>query len=73
MQQMKVLLRDTQTGRFYAGSQKWTEDHSEAFDFEETNLALDAVSDGKLRRIEVLMHFDDPAFEIPLKVINPPD
>jgi hypothetical protein len=69
---MKVLLRDTQTGQFYAGAEKWTDDHSEALDFEETNLALDAVSDSKLRRIEVLMHFEDPAFEIPLKVIHPP-
>lgn len=66
---MKIFLRDTKTGRFYAGPEKWTEDDSEAFDFQETNLALEAVEEGKLRRIEVLMRFEDPAFEIPLKVI----
>jgi len=69
---MKVLLRDTQTGRFYAGPEKWTADDSEALDFEETDLALDAVCDSKLHKIEVLMRFEDPVFEIPLKVIRPP-
>ena len=65
---MKIFLRDAETGRFYTGPQKWTADDAEAFDFQETDLALDAIEEGKLRRIEVLMRFDDPAFEIPLKV-----
>jgi len=66
---MKIILRDTETGRFYAGPEKWTEDDTEAFDFQETNLALDTVQEAKLRRIEVLMRFDNPTFEIPLKVV----
>ena len=66
---MKIFWRDTATGRFYAGPERWTEDDAEAFDFGETDLALGAVEEGGLRRIEVLMRFEDPAFEIPLKVV----
>ena len=67
---MKIFLRDTKTGRFYAGPEKWTADDTEAYDFQETNLALDAVQERRLHRIEVLMRFENPAFEIPLKVVN---
>jgi len=67
---MKILLRNTQTGLFYVGPDRWTENHPEAFDFEKTDLALDAVRDGKMRGIEVLMKFDNPAFEIPLTVVG---
>jgi hypothetical protein len=65
---MKVLLRHTQTGLFYAGSDHWTDDHSEAVDFEATDRALDHVSEAKLQAMEVLMRFDDPHFEIPLTI-----
>ncbi len=63
---MKVLLRHTQTGLFYAGPEKWTEQSSEALDFQATDCALDRIWEAKLEGMEVLMHFDDPFFEIPL-------
>lgn len=67
---MKILLRNTQTGLFYVGPDRWTKNDPEAFDFEQTGLALDAARDAHLQSIEVLMKFEDPAFEIPLKVIS---
>jgi len=67
---MKILLRDTQTGLFYVGPDRWTRNDPEAFDFEQTDLALDAVREAKLRSIEVLVKFDDPSFEIPLTIVN---
>lgn len=67
---MKILLRNTQTGLFYVGPNQWTNNDPEAFDFEQTDLALDAVRDGKLQGIEVLMKFEDPAFEIPLHIVG---
>jgi hypothetical protein len=70
---MKIFLRNTHTGMLYAGPDKWTKAHDEALDFEETNLALDEVSKSKMEKIEVLVRFDEPAFEIPLKVIGPAD
>jgi len=66
---MKILLRNTQTGLFYVGPDRWTKNDPEAFDFEKTDLALDAVRDGKMQSIEVLMKFESPAFEIPLTII----
>jgi hypothetical protein len=67
---MKILLRNTQTGLFYVGPDHWTKNHPEAFDFEKTDLAIDAIRDSKLQGIEVLMKFDNPAFEIPLTVVG---
>jgi len=69
---MKIFLRNTHTGLLYAGQDKWTNTHADALDFEQTGLALDTVSETKMERIEVLVHFEEPAFEIPLKVITPP-
>ena len=67
---MKILLRNTQTGLFYVGPGQWTKNDPEAYDFEQTDLAMDAVRDGKLESIEVLMRFEDPSFEIPLKIVG---
>jgi hypothetical protein len=67
---MKILLRSTQTGLFYAGPDQWTKNDPDAFDFEQTNLALDTVRDAKLQSIEVLVKFEDPAFEIPLTIVD---
>jgi hypothetical protein len=68
---MKILLRNTQTGLFYAAPDQWTSNHPEAYDFGKTDLALDAVRDGKLKGIELLVHFDNPAFEIPMTIVDP--
>jgi hypothetical protein len=67
---MRVLLRNTQTGLFYAGPDQWTQERSEALDFEATDRALDRVSQAKLQAMEVLMHFDDSHFEIPLTIVG---
>lgn len=67
---MKVLLRDPETGLFYAGPEQWTGNHEEALDFEVTDRAMDQVWEAKLQRIEVLMKFDNPSFEIPLTVVG---
>src|SRR5438105_4000009 len=37
---MRVLLRNTQTGLFFAGTDQWTDDQSQAMDFEATDRAL---------------------------------
>jgi hypothetical protein len=68
---MRILLRNTQTGLFYAAPDRWTKNHPEAFDFEQADLALDAVRDAKLNSIEVLARFEDPSFEIPLAIVDP--
>jgi hypothetical protein len=67
---MKVILRSTRTGLFYAGPDQWTEDRTGAVDFQQTDLALDRVAEARLQGIEVLMHFEDPSFDIPLNIVN---
>jgi hypothetical protein len=67
---MKILLRSTQTGLFYAGPEQWTEDRTGAMDFQQTDLALDRVAKARLEGIEVLMHFEDPSFDIPLNIVS---
>jgi len=53
---MKVFLRNTATGQFYAGPGQWTAAHSEAVDFPGPDVALDAVSETKLDAMEVVIH-----------------
>jgi hypothetical protein len=67
---MKILLRNTRTGLFYAGQDRWTQNDPEAFDFEQTDLALEAVREARLQGVEVLVKFEDPAFEIPLMIVD---
>lgn len=67
---MRILLRNTETGQFYVGPDRWTNNDPEALDFEQTDLALDAVREGNLRGIEVLVKFENPPFEIPLTVVE---
>ncbi len=67
---MKVFLRHTGSGLFYAGPDRWTQTHAEATDFEAPNLALDMLSDSKLDGMEVIVHFEQTAFDIPLKIVG---
>jgi len=67
---MKILLRSTETGLFYVGPDQWTKNDPEAFDFEQTDHALDTVRDARLKGIEVLVKFEDPEFEIPLTIVD---
>jgi hypothetical protein len=67
---MKVLLRNTQTGLFYAGPEQWTHQQTEATDFEAPDRALDQVSHGKLSGVEVVIHFEETQFNIPLTIVS---
>ncbi len=67
---MKVLLRNTATGQFYAGPGQWTAEHSEALDFQGPDLALDAASDSKLDTMEVVIHFEECRFDLPMKIVG---
>jgi len=67
---MKVLLRDTQSGLFYADADHWTGQYSEVRDFETPDLALEQVSSANLAGVEVIVHFENPAFDLPLTIHN---
>ena len=68
---MKVLLRNVQTGLFYAGVEQWTEDPSRAADFERPDLALDQVRDARLGKVELVMRFEEDAgFVVPMTIVS---
>jgi hypothetical protein len=67
---MNIILRNTATGLMYAGTGTWTGDHAEAVDFQQPNLALDKVEEENLQDMEVLMHFQNPPFDVPLTIVN---
>ena len=65
---MKVLLRNTQTGLFYAGRDQWTPEHDHARDFETPASALQEVSIFSLAGVELICHFENPVFDLPLTI-----
>jgi len=67
---MKVLLRNTQTGLFYAEPEQWTEEQSAATDFGAPDRALDKVSQANLEAVEVVIHFEQTSFDIPLTIVS---
>ncbi len=67
---MKILLRDTQTGLFYAGPNQWIEAQDGAQDFKTPDVALDVVDQSRLSAMEIVVHFDDAAFDVPLTIVT---
>ena len=67
---MKVLLRNARTGLFYAGPQEWTENQCAAKDFEGPDRALDHASQTNNEAMEVVIHFEETSFDIPLTIVS---
>jgi len=67
---MKILLRDTQTGLFYAGPNEWTTGQDAAQDFKTPDIAFDLIDESKLKAMEIVVHFDDAAFDVPLTIVT---
>ena len=67
---MKILLRDTQTGLFYAGPNEWTTGQDVARDFKTPDLALDLIDESRMNAMEIVVHFDDAAFDVPLTIVT---
>ena len=59
-----------QTGLFYAGPDEWTQNQGAARDFEGPDQALDHVSQAKLAAMEVVIHFEETSFDIPLTIVS---
>jgi hypothetical protein len=66
---MRVLLRNTETGRLFGNSGQWTDSMKEAQDFSSASRAITFASDRGFTGVEVLLSFDDPRYDIrfPLK------
>jgi hypothetical protein len=67
---MKILLRDTETGLFYAGPNQWTTGQETAQDFKSPDVAFDVIDESKLNAMEIVVHFDEAAFDVPLTIVT---
>ena len=65
---MKVLLRNTQTNQFYRGPDEWTPDEQEALDLKQTSRAVELIFNAGLEKVEVLLCYEDPQYNIVLPV-----
>jgi len=57
---MKVLLRHTRSGLFYAGENHWVPKGSLARDFEEVERAARWLKDTRLSGVETAIGYNDP-------------
>ena len=68
---MKVLLRETKTRLFYAGTQQWITDAKQAWDFDRVEEAIRLSREEQLTDAEVVLRFDDPACDAVLPLRTP--
>jgi hypothetical protein len=54
---MRTLLRNTATGLFFQGPDKWTSDPAQALDFEMIDRALDFIDAWRLKDMELAFAF----------------
>ena len=65
---MKVLLRNTETSKYYQSPSQWTPDEQEALDLKQTSKAVELIFDARLEHVEVLLCYEDPRYNIVLPV-----
>jgi hypothetical protein len=54
---MRTLLRNTATGLFFQGPDKWTSDPAQALDFKMIDRALDFIDAWRLKDMELAFAF----------------
>jgi len=54
---MRTLLRNTTTGLYFQGPDKWTGDPSEALDFKMIDRAINFIETWRLRNMELAFSF----------------
>ena len=68
----KVFLRNREAGQYYAGSNRWSANSSEAHDFETVESAIELARTQKLTEMEVVLNYDDPACDLVLPLRQEP-
>ena len=63
-----VLLRNKETGQYYAGPAGWVRDCAAAHDFETVEGAVQSARTQKLAGAEVVLRYEDPACDLVLPV-----
>jgi hypothetical protein len=65
---MRVYLRNTDTGLYYAGSGQWVPDLSGALDLGEIEYASQLACEENLAEAEMVLSYDNPACQLALPV-----
>ncbi|HWH67794.1 MAG TPA: hypothetical protein VNT26_00285 [Candidatus Sulfotelmatobacter sp.] len=63
---MRVLLRSTETGRFFQSPGRWTDRLEQALDFKRGAEAIRLAYELKLQHVEILFSFENPLYNIRL-------
>lgn len=62
----RVVIQDRQSRLYLKGADEWTPEINEAEDFEQIVEAIDFLRLARLPHIDVLMHFEDPKYDVRL-------
>jgi hypothetical protein len=65
---IKVILRNSETGQYYAGQNRWVDDCVEAHDFCIVDNVAKMTRGQESRSLEVVMQHDDPPCDLVLPV-----
>jgi hypothetical protein len=68
--QVKILLQQTRTQLFLKGPSSWTANPYEAFDFEQSQRAIEYASNNQLQGLQIVVKFIDGQFD---QVVPLPD
>jgi hypothetical protein len=68
----QAFLRNRETGQYYAGSNEWSGNSSEAHHFESVESAIDLARTQRLADMEVVLHYDDPVCDLVLPLRHRP-
>jgi CheY-like chemotaxis protein len=64
----EVLMRNKQSGRFYAGHTGWVREKTKALDFERIELAEAVATAERLEGVEIVLLYDQPSCELTVPV-----
>jgi hypothetical protein len=63
---VKIILKDSLTGRYYSGNQTWCAKVLEAMDFDAFNTAASAALEENLESVNVVLRFEEPECDLAL-------
>jgi hypothetical protein len=66
---MKVLLQDLDTHLYFKGLAGWTDDPSEALDFQDTSRAIEFWNDNDLLKVQVVLKYNDTKHDVVFAVL----
>jgi len=70
---MRVLICDTQTGKFLSGAESWTQYREEALDLQHCEKAIVVAREKGFVKVEIVLDFGEPRYDIRLPFHRAPE